>query len=51
MPVYFHETEQQEIDDILQININSTLSVTRIVLPGLLARYAVTSRLQAAFPA
>jgi len=38
LPVYFHETEQQEIDDILQININSTLRITRIVLPSLLAR-------------
>lgn len=45
MPVYFHETERQEIDDILQINIHSTLRVTQIVLPTLLARYVALTRL------
>ncbi|KAF8331357.1 3-ketoacyl-CoA reductase [Cantharellus anzutake] len=38
IPVYFTETPQDEIDSILTININSTLRVTQIVLPSLLAR-------------
>jgi len=38
IPVYFNQTTQDEIDNILTININSTLRVTQIVLPSLLAR-------------
>jgi len=38
IPVYFHETPEDEIRDILQINISSTLRVTQIVLPSLIAR-------------
>jgi len=41
IPVYFNETTQDEIDNILTININSTLRVTQIVLPSLIARYAI----------
>lgn len=39
IPTDFVETPEKEIHDILQININSTLNVTSIVLPGLIARY------------
>ena len=45
IPVYFNETAQDEIDNILTININSTLRVTKIVLPSLLARYAISGTL------
>lgn len=38
MPVYFHDTELQELKDIVQINVFGTLRVTQIVLPSLLAR-------------
>jgi len=39
MPVDFVETPDQELRDILQININSTLRITKIVLPKLLEKY------------
>ncbi|KAF9232413.1 hypothetical protein BU15DRAFT_55060 [Melanogaster broomeanus] len=38
MPVYFAETEAQENDDIVMININGTLRVTHAVLPGMIQR-------------
>jgi len=38
MPVYFDQTPQQEIDDILQINIHGTLTITKLVLPLMLAK-------------
>lgn len=38
MPIDFVEVSDQEMYDILQININATLRVTKIVLPGLIAR-------------
>ncbi|KDQ13919.1 hypothetical protein BOTBODRAFT_145838 [Botryobasidium botryosum FD-172 SS1] len=37
-PVYFQDTEISEMDAIVQININATLRVTRIVVPGLINR-------------
>lgn len=42
MPVYFHQTPPQEVDDILQINIHGTLAITRLILPLMLAKYAVS---------
>lgn len=41
MPVYFHDTELQEMKDIVQINVFGTLRVTQIILPILLARYVI----------
>jgi len=38
MPVYFAETEEQENDDMVMININGTLHVTHAVLPGMIRR-------------
>jgi len=42
LPVYFDQTPQQEVDNILQINIHGTLAITKLVLPFMLARYAVS---------
>ena len=41
MPVYFDQTPQQEVDDILQINIHGTLAITKLILPFMLAKYAL----------
>jgi 17beta-estradiol 17-dehydrogenase / very-long-chain 3-oxoacyl-CoA reductase len=38
MPTDFVDVTDQERNDILEVNIFSTLRVTKIVLPGLLAR-------------
>ncbi|KAG9308020.1 hypothetical protein JVU11DRAFT_12672 [Chiua virens] len=38
MPTYFAETEEQENEDIIAININGTVRVTRAVLPGMIKR-------------
>lgn len=35
---YFHETTEAEMQDIIEINVNATLRVTRIVLPGMVER-------------
>jgi hypothetical protein len=43
MPVDYAETDQREIDDILTVNINSTLRVTSLVLPGMIQRCAPVS--------
>ncbi|KDN49917.1 NAD(P)-binding protein [Tilletiaria anomala UBC 951] len=36
--VYFHETSEEEMESIVEINVNATLRVTRIVLPGMIGR-------------
>ncbi|KAG6331637.1 hypothetical protein ID866_7450 [Astraeus odoratus] len=38
MPTYFAETTEQENDDIVAINIDATIRVTRAVLPGMIQR-------------
>ncbi|KAF8588867.1 NAD(P)-binding protein [Ramaria rubella] len=38
MPIDFVDTLEQDMRDIIQINVNSALKITSIVLPGLLAR-------------
>ncbi len=45
MPVYFDQTPQQEVDDILQINIHGTLAITKLTLPLMLAKYALPTLL------
>lgn len=39
MPVSFAETPLAEQQAIININVNGTLRVTKIVLPGMLERY------------
>ena len=41
MPTYFAETEEQENEDIIMINVNGTIRVTHAVLPGMIQRSAV----------
>ncbi|KAJ2931300.1 hypothetical protein H1R20_g5822, partial [Candolleomyces eurysporus] len=38
MPAYLVDTPQDEIKDIVAINVNATIKVTYIVLPGMVAR-------------
>ncbi|KIO33892.1 hypothetical protein M407DRAFT_17160, partial [Tulasnella calospora MUT 4182] len=38
IPAYFDELTTQESEDIVQININATMRMTQIVLPGMLAK-------------
>jgi 17beta-estradiol 17-dehydrogenase / very-long-chain 3-oxoacyl-CoA reductase len=38
MPVSFLETENAEMEDIIAINVKSTLKVTKVVAPGMVAR-------------
>lgn len=38
MPVPFHETEDKELDSIVNINVFATLRVTKIVTPGMVRR-------------
>ncbi|KAH0835497.1 hypothetical protein J3R83DRAFT_9166 [Lanmaoa asiatica] len=38
MPTYFAETTEQENDDIVTINVDSTVRVTHAVLPGMIQR-------------
>ncbi|KAG8831699.1 hypothetical protein FRC17_002730 [Serendipita sp. 399] len=38
MPVYFAETSEQEMKDIVNININGTLAITRVVLPKMVQK-------------
>ncbi|KZT08503.1 3-ketoacyl-CoA reductase [Laetiporus sulphureus 93-53] len=37
-PIYFAEADTEEIEGILNININATMRVTRMVLPGMVER-------------
>jgi 17beta-estradiol 17-dehydrogenase / very-long-chain 3-oxoacyl-CoA reductase len=37
-PVFFHELTDEEVINLLQMNIDSTVWMTRIVLPGMLER-------------
>lgn len=38
MPVYFAETEEEEMKSIVNININGTLAITRVVLPKMIEK-------------
>ncbi|KAF9650124.1 NAD(P)-binding protein [Thelephora ganbajun] len=37
-PVYFAESEPSEISDIIAINVDATVRITRMVLPGMIKR-------------
>jgi short-subunit dehydrogenase len=39
MPVDFAETDPQEMNDILAVNVNGTLKVTHMILPGMIQKY------------
>jgi hypothetical protein len=43
MPVDFVDTPTQEMNDIVTINVNGTLRVTHMVLPGMVQRFVQTS--------
>lgn len=38
MPAYLVDTPKDEISDIVAINVNATLRVTYIILPGMVER-------------
>lgn len=38
-PVDFAEAPTQEVEDILTINVNATVRVTKMILPGMVQRY------------
>jgi len=38
MPVYFAETPEDELTDIVAINVTATLRVTHVILPGMVQR-------------
>lgn len=38
-PTDFVDTTEEEVDNILTINIDATLKVTRAVLPGMVQRF------------
>lgn len=38
MPAYLVDTPQDEITDIVAINVNATLRVTHVILPGMVQR-------------
>lgn len=40
-PVNFAESEPSELSDIIAINVDATVRVTRIVLPGMVKRCAL----------
>ena len=43
IPVDFVDTPDDEMDAIVEINVNATLKVTKMVLPSMLSRYVVPS--------
>lgn len=34
-PVYFYETSEKEMNDIVQVNVLATLKITSLVLPNM----------------
>lgn len=42
MPVYFAETTDEEMNSIINININGTLAITRVILPKMIEKYATS---------
>ena len=41
-PVYFAESDPSEVSDIIAINVDATVRITRMVLPGMVERYTLT---------
>jgi 17beta-estradiol 17-dehydrogenase / very-long-chain 3-oxoacyl-CoA reductase len=46
MPVYFAETTDEEMNAIINININGTLAITRIILPKMIEKYITSDVLR-----
>ena len=40
-PVYFAESEPSELSDIIAINVDATVRITRMVLPKMVKRYVL----------
>ena len=38
-PVYFAEAAEKEVEDILRINVNANVRVTKLILPRMIERY------------
>lgn len=38
MPVYFVDTPDAELNDIVKINVDATIKVTYAILPGMVQR-------------
>ena len=43
-PVYFAEAAEKEVEDILRINVNANVRVTKHILPRMIERYFGFSR-------
>ena len=43
-PVYFAEAAEKEVEDILRINVNANVRVTKLILPRMIERYFHFSR-------
>ena len=38
-PVYFHECPESEMQNVVEINVNATMRITRMVLPNMLEKW------------
>jgi 17beta-estradiol 17-dehydrogenase / very-long-chain 3-oxoacyl-CoA reductase len=39
MPTYFLDTPEHEMNEIIKININGTLDITKVILPLMVEKY------------
>ena len=42
-PVYFHECPESEMQNVVEINVNATMRITKMVLPNMLEKYVFSS--------